>query len=69
MFRIDQPITAPHNTPPCPAPSNTVDCIPADSDSHSIGTVRSAPDGTLWVGNGDGSDWSRVDPRALRELL
>ena len=54
------------STPPCPAPSNTVDCIPADSDSHSIGTVRSAPDGTLWLGNGDGSDWSRVDPMALR---
>ncbi len=53
-------------TPPCPAPSNTVDCIPADSDSHSIGTVRSDADGTLWLGSGDGSDWSRVDPRALR---
>src|SRR5947199_412268 len=53
-------------TPPCPAPSNTVDCIPADNDSHSIGTVRSAPDGTLWLGSGDGADWSRVDPVALR---
>ena len=53
-------------TPPCPAPSNTADCIPADMDSHSIGTVRSAPDGTLWLGNGDASDWSRVDPMALR---
>jgi glucose/arabinose dehydrogenase len=53
-------------TPPCPAPSNTVDCIPADNDSHSIGTVRSDPDGTLWLGSGDGADWSRVDPLALR---
>ena len=52
--------------PPCPSPSNTLDCIAADSDSHSIGTVRSAADGTLWFGMGDGSDWSRVDPRALR---
>jgi glucose/arabinose dehydrogenase/PKD repeat protein len=53
-------------TTSCPAPSNSIDCIPADSDSHAIGTVRSAPDGTLWVGTGDGADWSRVDPRALR---
>jgi glucose/arabinose dehydrogenase/PKD repeat protein len=53
-------------TPPCPPPANNIDCIPADSDSHSIGTVRSDTDGTLFVGNGDGSDWSRVDPQALR---
>ena len=53
-------------TPPCPTPSNTVDCIPADNDSHSIGTVRSDTDGTLWLGSGDGADWSRVDPVALR---
>jgi glucose/arabinose dehydrogenase len=52
--------------PPCPVPSNTVDCIPSDMDSHSIGTVKSAPDGTLWLGNGDASDWSKVDPLALR---
>jgi glucose/arabinose dehydrogenase/PKD repeat protein len=51
---------------PCPAPSNTVDCIPSEGDSHSIGTVRSAPDGTLWIGSGDASDWSKVDPLALR---
>ena len=51
---------------PCPAPSNTVDCIPSDRDVHAIGTVRSAPDGTLWVGSGDASDWSKVDPTALR---
>src|SRR4051812_26063984 len=29
---------------PCPAPANTVDCIPSDSNSHSIGSVRAAPD-------------------------
>nr|MDQ6910549.1 PQQ-dependent sugar dehydrogenase [Actinomycetota bacterium] len=54
------------STPPCPPPSNTADCIPSDMDSHSIGTVRSAPDGTLWLGNGDASDWTKVDPMALR---
>ena len=35
---------------PCPAPANDVDCIPSTSNSHSIGTVRADPDGTLWVG-------------------
>ena len=39
---------------PCPSPQR-LDCIPADERSHSIGTVRSAPDGTLWVGSGDAS--------------
>ena len=39
----------------CPAPANTVDCIPSDGRTHSIGTVRVDPrDGTLWVGSGDG---------------
>ena len=42
----------------CPAPSNTVDCIPSDGASHSIGTVRSAPDGTLYVGSGDAASFA-----------
>jgi glucose/arabinose dehydrogenase len=50
----------------CPAPSNGLDCIPSDSDTHSIGTVRSAPDGTLFVGSGDGAGWTAVDLNALR---
>jgi glucose/arabinose dehydrogenase/PKD repeat protein len=54
-----------HRTP-CPAPSNTLDCIPSDGASHSIGTVRSAPDGTLYVGSGDSSSFAEVDPTALR---
>ena len=41
---------------PCPAPSNTNDCITANSP-HDFNTVRSDPrDGTLWVSNGDGSN-------------
>lgn len=50
----------------CPAASNTVDCLPADGLSHSIGTVISAPDGTLWIGNGDAADYNVVDPLAFR---
>ena len=41
---------------PCPAPADTVDCIPADGFSHAIGTVRADPDGTLWLGSGDADD-------------
>jgi len=48
------------------APSYAVDCIPADSGSHSIGTVRSAPDGTLYLGSGDSSGYGSADPLAFR---
>lgn len=52
----------------CPAPSNTLDCMPADSSTHMIGTVKSDADGTLWVGHGDGAGFSNVDPQAFRSL-
>jgi glucose/arabinose dehydrogenase len=42
------------------------DCIPSDEDSHSIGTVAFAPDGSLFVSSGDGSNYGGVDPRAQR---
>ena len=51
---------------PCPPPDNDLDCIPSNSDSHSIGTVRAAADGTLWVGSGDGQKYNTTDPLALR---
>jgi glucose/arabinose dehydrogenase len=51
---------------PCPAPADTVDCFPSDSGTHTIGTVRSDSDGTLWVGSGDGADFNGVDIRAPR---
>jgi glucose/arabinose dehydrogenase len=50
----------------CPKPGNSSDCIPADNLSHTVGTVRSAGDGTLFVGNGDGGDENILDPRSLR---
>jgi glucose/arabinose dehydrogenase len=54
-------------TPSCPAPSNTSDCIPADSNTHAIGTVRVAPDGTLFVGSGDAAEGAGFTiERALR---
>ena len=42
------------------------DCIPSDEDSHSIGTVMFGTDGSLFVGSGDGSNYTDVDRRALR---
>jgi glucose/arabinose dehydrogenase len=51
---------------PCPPPSNNLDCIPADGHSHSIGTVISAPDGTLFVGNGDAAGFFALDRLSLR---
>ncbi|MEA2386096.1 MAG: hypothetical protein QOJ22_270 [Thermoleophilaceae bacterium] len=38
---------------PCRRLSNTRDCIPADAPTHTIGTVRAARDGTLWLGSGE----------------
>lgn len=43
------------------------DCIPSDSDTHSIGTVLFGADGRLYVGTGDAAS-DVVDPRALRVL-
>ena len=50
----------------CPAPTDTLDCIPSDGSSHSIGTVISAPDGSLFVGNGDAAGFAELDPQSLR---
>lgn len=44
------------------------DCLPADSPSHTIGTVMFGLDGKLFVGNGDGAHFNYTDPRALRAL-
>src|SRR5918999_4419521 len=51
---------------PCPPPSNTLDCIPSDSVTHTIGTVRSAPDGSLFVSVGEGADFGGVEDDAFR---
>ena len=36
-----------------PPPNDHYDCMPSEGTSHSIGTVISAPDGTLYAGTGD----------------
>ncbi|HZI13954.1 MAG TPA: PQQ-dependent sugar dehydrogenase [Myxococcus sp.] len=42
------------------------DCIPSESESHTVGNVRFAPDGTLFVSLGDGARFDVVDDDALR---
>jgi glucose/arabinose dehydrogenase/PKD repeat protein len=55
-------------TGPCPPPSNTVDCLPAETGTHAVGGIRSDADGSLWIGIGDGANPAFVDPRAFRVL-
>jgi glucose/arabinose dehydrogenase len=52
--------------PPCSNYPAGSDCIPSDTDSHSIGTLRFAPDGKLFVGIGDGAGYEDASPLALR---
>ena len=53
----------------CPASTtNAQDCIPADGVSHVAGTVRQAPDGTLFVGSGDARDNAQNNPSTIRPL-
>ena len=60
---------APGGPPSCKEAGGYVrDCLPADEQSHTIGTVRFAPDGSLFVGNGDGANYMKVEPYAARAL-
>ena len=44
------------------------DCLPADEQSHTIGTVRFGPDGSLFIGNGDGANYTKSEPYTRRAL-
>ncbi|MET0285113.1 MAG: PQQ-dependent sugar dehydrogenase [Polyangiales bacterium] len=44
------------------------DCLPADENSHSIGTVLFGPDGMLYMGHGDGCDFLNSRPACTRAL-
>jgi glucose/arabinose dehydrogenase len=48
----------------CPSPS--ADCLPQEWYGHAADTVAFAPDGTLFISEGDASSWDYVDDRALR---
>ena len=57
------------NIPPSgitPDGENIRDYLATDSQSHSIGALRFGTDGSLFISNGDGTSYNRVDPRSVR---
>ncbi len=42
------------------------DCIPSDADTHGLGEVISAPDGSLFISVGDATPWNQTTGAALR---
>ena len=46
----------------CDEPANGNDCLPSEGSTHTIGTVRADPDGSLWVSNGDGFGANQFPP-------
>lgn len=45
-----------------PVDSPVSDCLPVDEDSHTIGAMRFAEDGSLYVSNGDGASYRSFEP-------
>ena len=54
------------DVPPCSQYPVGADCIPTDSYTHSVGSLRFLPDGTLFASHGDGASASFADVLALR---
>jgi hypothetical protein len=46
--------------------TNVEDYLATDSESHTIGNLKFGTDGSLFISNGDGASYNRVDPRAIR---
>ena len=52
-------------TPSCgPIGNPTVDCLPIDEITHTVGSLRFASDGSLYVTNGDGVSYREASPLA-----
>ena len=71
--RPDLDSTGDNANPPAIPPSGITtdgtsipDYLATDSQSHSIGSVKFGIDGSLFVSNGDGTSYGRVDPRTVR---
>ncbi len=58
-----------NGAPSCgPVGAYVQDCLPADEWSHTVGALRFAPDGSLFVSNGDGANYNAVQDYAVRSL-
>ncbi|MCU0533101.1 MAG: DUF4347 domain-containing protein [Hydrococcus sp. Prado102] len=67
--RPDLNSTGDNSIPPSgfnPDGTSIQDYLATDSTSHSIGTLKFGIDGSLFVSNGDGTSFGRVDPRTIR---
>jgi hypothetical protein len=42
------------------------DCVPSDGDTHGLGEIASAPDGSLYLTVGDSTPWQSAQGAALR---
>lgn len=65
----DKDSTSDINLPPSGLDQNgdwVPDILITDSQSHTIGGLDFGPDGSLFVSNGDGTSYGRVDPRTTR---
>ncbi len=54
------------DVPPCSQYPVGADCFPTDSYTHSVGSLRFLPDGTLFASHGDGATADFADVLALR---
>ena len=55
----------------CGFGADDVDCLPSEGLTHSVGSVISAPDGTLWAshGEGDALEYRTYDERSMAGKL
>lgn len=54
------------STAPCSSSPAGSDCMASDSSAHTIGTVKFGSDGKIYVGMGDGAEFSFADEKSFR---